>query len=84
MSKQQQQKKEKNYKELSFTLAQRFTQILIHNMHIVTCVLNTYSKNVCNRMCCIHVPGHDPLIFSFLSLSFLTGWEFYGPSYLRC
>ena len=27
----------------------------------------------------------DPLIFSFLSsLSFLTGWEFYGPNYLRC
>ena len=23
---------------------------------------------VCNRVYCIHVPGHDPLIFSFLSL----------------
>ena len=32
----------------------------------------------------IQVPGHDPLIFSFLSFSFLIGWEFYGPNYLRC
>ena len=24
-------------------------------------------KNACNRVYCIHVPGHDPLIFSFLS-----------------
>ena len=24
-------------------------------------------KYICNRMYCIHVPGHDPLIFSFLS-----------------
>ena len=28
------------------------------------------------------VPGHDPLIFSFLS--FLIGWEFYSPNYLKC
>ena len=39
---------------------------------------------LCNRVYCIHVPGHDPLIFSFLSFSFLIGWEFYGPNYLRC
>ena len=38
----------------------------------------------CNRVYCIHVPGDDPLIFSFLSFSFLIGWEFYGPNYLRC
>ena len=38
----------------------------------------------CNRVYCIRVPGHDPLIFSFLSFSFLIGWEFYGPYYLRC
>ena len=37
---------------------------------------------VCNRVYCIHVSGHDPLIFSFRSFSFLIGWEFYGPNYL--
>ena len=31
-----------------------------------------------NRVYCIHVLGHDPLILSFLSFSFLIGWEFYG------
>ena len=56
-----------------------------------TAIFKTYQKpcpfktdGLCNRVCCIHVPGHDPLIFSFLSLSFLIGWEFYGPNYLRC
>ena len=39
---------------------------------------------MCNRVYCIHVPGHDPLIFSFLSFSFLIEWELYGPNYLRC
>ena len=39
---------------------------------------------ICNRVYCIHVPGHDPLIFSCMSFSFLIGWEFYGPNYLRC
>ena len=34
---------------------------------------------LCNRVYCIRVPGHNPLIFSFLSFSFLIGWEFYGP-----
>ena len=29
---------------------------------------------VCNRVYCIHVPGHDPLIFSFRSFSFLIGF----------
>ena len=28
----------------------------------------------CNRVYCIHVPGHDPLILSFRSFSFLIGW----------
>ena len=39
---------------------------------------------ICNRVYCIHVPGHDPIIFSFRSFSFLIGWVFYGPNYLRC
>ena len=26
-----------------------------------------------NRVYCIHVPGHDPITFSFRSFSFLTG-----------
>ena len=38
----------------------------------------------CNRVYCIHVPGHDPLTFSFRSFSFLIGWGFYGSNYLRC
>ena len=33
----------------------------------------------CNRVYCIHVPGHDPITFSFRSFSFLIGWGFYGP-----
>ena len=32
-----------------------------------------------NRVYCIHVPGHDPITFSFRSFSFLIGWGFYGP-----
>ena len=32
----------------------------------------------CNRVYCIHVPGHDPITFSFRSFSFLIGWGFYG------
>ena len=27
----------------------------------------------CNRVYCIHVPGHDPITFSFRSFSFLIG-----------
>ena len=34
---------------------------------------------ICNRVYCIHVPGHDPITFSFRSFSFLIGWGFYGP-----
>ena len=33
----------------------------------------------CNRVYCIHVPGHDPITFSFRSFSFLIGWGIYGP-----
>ena len=33
----------------------------------------------CNRVYCIHVPGHDPITFSFRSFSFLIRWGFYGP-----
>ena len=29
---------------------------------------------MCNRVYCIHVPGHDPITFSFRSFSFLIGW----------
>ena len=39
---------------------------------------------ICNRVYCIHVPGHDPITFSFRSFSFLVEWGFYGPNYLRC
>ena len=31
---------------------------------------------LCNRVYCIHVPGHDPITFSFWSFSFLIGWGF--------
>ena len=34
--------------------------------------------------CIVCVSGYDPLTFSFLSFSFLIGWEFYGPNYLKC
>ena len=34
---------------------------------------------LCNRVYCIHVPGHDPITFSFRSFSFLIGWGVYGP-----
>ena len=37
------------------------------------------SVSRCNRVYCIHVPGHDPITFSFRSFSFLIGWVFYGP-----
>ena len=37
-----------------------------------------------NRVYCIDVPGHVLLILSFRSFSFLIGWGFYGPNYLRC
>ena len=29
---------------------------------------------MCKRVYCIHVPGHDPITFSFRSFSFLIGW----------
>ena len=38
-----------------------------------------YTQILCNRVYCIHVPGHDPITFSFRSFSFLIGWGFYGP-----
>ena len=54
---------------------------------IVTILLVKYSEKACgmsseskcNRMYCIHVPGHDPITFSFRSFSFLIGWGVYGP-----
>ena len=36
-------------------------------------------ENKCNRVYCIHVPGHDSITFSFRSFSFLIGWGVYGP-----
>ena len=39
----------------------------------------TKTVYICNRVYCIHVPGHDPITFSFRSFSFLIGWDFYGP-----
>ena len=41
-----------------------------------------YYRYVTKGIVCVQ--GHDPLIFSFLSFLFLTGWEFYGPNYLKC
>ena len=35
-------------------------------------------------MYCIHVPGHDPINFSFRSFSFLIGWGFYRPGRRIC
>ena len=34
--------------------------------------------------CIVYVSGYDPLTITLLSFSFLIGWEFYGPSYLKC
>ena len=35
--------------------------------------------------CIVCVQGHDLLTFlSCRPFSFLTGWEFYGPNYLKC
>ena len=30
------------------------------------------------------VQGRDPLTFLSCPFSFLIGWEFYGPNYLKC
>ena len=39
-----------------------------------------HSSSRCNRVYCIHVPGHDPITFSFRSFSFLIGGGGgYGP-----
>jgi len=41
-------------------------------------------RNKCNRVYCIHVPGHDPITFSFRFL-FLFDWvRGLWPNYLRC
>ena len=50
-------------------------QMSVYYVHIII---------ICNRVYCIHVPGHDPLILFFRSFLFLIGWVFYGPNYLRC
>ena len=49
-----------------------FGQILYLQLILFTCFM-------CNRVYCIHVLGHDPLILSFRSFSFSIGWVFYGP-----
>ena len=57
--------------------------VCVFVVHFVRFIFNFYNT-WCNQVYCIHVRGHDPLIFSFLSFSFLIGWGFYGPNYLRC
>ena len=40
-------------------------------------VLTDWNKaplDMCNRVYCRHVLGHDPITFSFWSFSFLIGW----------
>ena len=34
--------------------------------------------------CIVCVQGRDPLTFLSCPFSFLIGWEFYGPNYLKC
>ena len=68
------------------------TQFLLQSVCVCVCVCVfvvhfvrfIFYNTLCNQVYCIHVRGHDPLIFSFLSFSFLIGWGFYGPNYLRC
>ena len=50
--------------------------ILWYGMSFENVINNLY---MCNLVYCIHVPGHDPITFSFRSFSFLIGWGFYGP-----
>ena len=42
--------------------------------HCIVILLNVVVQFLCNRVYCIHVPGHDPLILSFRSFSFLIGF----------
>ena len=35
-------------------------------------------------MSVLYVSGHDLLTFLSGFFSFLIGWEFYGPNYLKC
>ena len=51
------------------------------NKWIIFVCLN---HSLCNRVYCIHVPGHDPITFSFRSFSFLIGWGGLWPNYLTC
>ena len=41
-----------------------------HDASVSMMLLSVVGWNVCNRVYCIHVPGHDPLIISFRSFSF--------------
>ena len=34
--------------------------------------------------CSVCVSGYYPLTFLSCPFSFLIGWEFYGPNYLKC
>ena len=54
------------------------------NPYFSTAMLGTLLWCMCNRVYCIHVPGHDPITFSFRSFSFLIGWGVLWPNYLRC
>ena len=53
-----------------------YSDMELHNSLILLELL-LMEDLICNRVYCIHVPGHDPITFSFRS--FLIGWGFYGP-----
>ena len=40
--------------------------------------------SICVSECIVCVSGYDPLTFLSRPFSFLIGWEFDGPSYLKC
>ena len=47
-----------------------------------TVILLKWRLLKCNRVYCIHVPGHDPLIFSFLSFILFDWVGVLWPNYL--
>ena len=67
---------------LSYLTVKRYRDAIVQirlGVNELTCI-----KYRCNRVYCVHVPGHDHITFSFRSFSLLIGWGFYGPNYLRC
>ena len=61
---------------LSYECPERGTE---KTKKFISACLAQNQKCMSNRVYCIHVPGHDPITFSFRSFSFLIGWGFYGP-----